>query len=228
MDLYEVMRTTFAARQFTGDDLPDETLLRIVEHARFAPSGGNRQGWRLIALRDRQTRQRLAELVVPTMQRYIVQRQRGESPWNTVNASPVSDGEARATGLGPEFARFIVEAPVAILACLDLAQTASFDAHLPRVGVISGASIYPLAWNILLAARNEGYGGTLTTFLAPAEAQVRELLGIPGTWVPAALLPLGKPVRQLTRLKRMPVSELLVSERFDGPPLAPAGSPAAG
>lgn len=222
MDLYEVMRTTFAARQFTDDDLPDETLVRIVENARFAPSGGNRQGWRLIALRDREVRARLAELTVPTMQRYMAQRQRGESPWNTIDATEVSEAEARATGLDASFARFIVDAPVAILVCLDLAATASFDSHLPRVGVISGASIYPLAWNVLLAARNEGFGGTLTTFLAPAEAEVRALLGIPENWVPAALLPLGKPVRQLTRLTRMPVSELLVAERFDGPPVAPA------
>ena len=44
MDLYDAMRTTPAVREFTEDPLPDETLHRILEHARFAPSGGNRQG----------------------------------------------------------------------------------------------------------------------------------------------------------------------------------------
>ena len=44
MDLFEAMRTTFAAREFTDDPLPDETLVQILDHARFAPSGGNRQG----------------------------------------------------------------------------------------------------------------------------------------------------------------------------------------
>ena len=44
MQLYDAMRTTFAARTYTGDPVPDETIYRILDHARFAPSGGNRQG----------------------------------------------------------------------------------------------------------------------------------------------------------------------------------------
>ena len=34
----------------------------------------------------------------------------------------------------------------------------------------------------------------------------------------AALVPLGKPVRQLTRLTRKPVREIATRERFDGEP----------
>ena len=54
MELYDVMRTTFSAREFTADPVPDETLFKILDRARFAPSGGNRQGWRVIVVRDRQ------------------------------------------------------------------------------------------------------------------------------------------------------------------------------
>ena len=52
MDLNESMRTTSAARQYTGEPLPDAVLHEILEHARFAPSGGNRQGNRVIVVRD--------------------------------------------------------------------------------------------------------------------------------------------------------------------------------
>src|SRR5262245_48909433 len=45
MELYDAMRTTFAAREFTDDPLPDAVLFTILDRARFAPSGGNRQGW---------------------------------------------------------------------------------------------------------------------------------------------------------------------------------------
>jgi len=62
MDLYEAMRTTFAAREFTDDPLPDETLVQILDRARFAPSGGNRQGWRFVVVRDPGRRARLGEL----------------------------------------------------------------------------------------------------------------------------------------------------------------------
>ena len=51
MDLDQAMRTTFAARQYTGDPLPDALLYRILDAARFAPSGGNRQGTRVILIR---------------------------------------------------------------------------------------------------------------------------------------------------------------------------------
>jgi hypothetical protein len=40
---------------------------------------------------------------------------------------------------------------------------AALDKGLDRVGIVGGASVYPLVWNILLAARNEGFGGTITT-----------------------------------------------------------------
>jgi nitroreductase len=52
----------------------------------------------------------------------------------------------------------------------------------------------------------------------PEEVQIRELLGIPDTHAVAALLPLGKPARQLTKLRRRPVGEVTTRDRFDGPP----------
>ena len=56
MELYDVMRTTFAARDYTGEDLPDAVLYEILDNARFAPSGGNRQGNRVIVVRSAETR----------------------------------------------------------------------------------------------------------------------------------------------------------------------------
>ena len=49
MDLYEVMRTTFAARDFTDEPVSEEVVGRILENARFAPSGGNRHGWKAVS-----------------------------------------------------------------------------------------------------------------------------------------------------------------------------------
>ncbi len=77
MELYDVMRTTFAARDYTGDPLPDEVLHEILENARFAPSGGNRQGNRVIVVRDPETRGRLARLAEPAAKRYCAQTEAG-------------------------------------------------------------------------------------------------------------------------------------------------------
>ena len=122
-----------------------------------------------------------------------------------------------STEIPDRFTAPITHAPVVLVVTVDLSVVASVDQDLDRVGLASGASVYPLIWNILLAARNEGYGGTFTTMAIPAEEQVRELLGIPDMHALAAVVPLGKPTRQLTRLRRRPVAEFVTQGRFDGP-----------
>ena len=71
MELYEVMRTAFAAREFTAEPVSDAQLYRILDHARFAPSGGNRQGWKVIAVRDEAVRLEFVSLMRPVAQRYV-------------------------------------------------------------------------------------------------------------------------------------------------------------
>ena len=95
---------------------------------------------------------------------------------------------------------------------------ASFDSKLDRVGVISGASIYPFVWNILLAARDEGLGGTITTFVGGSDVELGIFCGA-SHYAFSAMIPMGKPVKQLTRLSRNPVNSFAVLETFDGPVL---------
>ena len=218
MDLSEVMRTNAAVREYTDDPLPDEVLERILDNARFAPSGGNRQGTHAIVVRDPQTRNRLAELTIPGARRYIAQLRNGEGPWNPLQPCGVDAQTIAAVEVPPGSP--LCDAPVVLVVCVDLAVVAAFDQDLDRIGVIAGASVYPFVWNIMLAARNEGYGGVLTTAAVAEEPRVKELLGIPANYAIAALLPLGKPVRQLTKLKRKPVAEIASRERFDGEPFS--------
>lgn len=217
MELDEVMRTTFSCRDWTDEPVDDETLMRILEVARFAPNGGNRQGWHVIVLKDRATREKLVPLIRPTTSVYIAQVQAGEAPWNTINPSSVDVDEAIAAD--PDFPGLdkLADVPALLAITVDLSVVASFDKELDRIGVISGASIYPFVWNILLAARNEGLGGVLTTYLAGREAEAQEVLGLPSHHAVSALIPLGHPVKQLTKLKRNPVESFTTVDRFDGP-----------
>jgi nitroreductase len=217
MELYDVMRTTFAAREFTDDALPDDVLGRIFDNARFAPSGGNRQGAHITVVRDAAIRRRLAELGAGAARRYYAQLTAGESPWNPVHPSAVPQDVIDRTEIPETFVAPILKAPVVLVVSVDLSVVAALDQELDRIGIAGGASVYPLVWNILLAARNEGYGGTFTTMAIAAEEQVRELLGMPETHAVAAVVPLGKPPRQLTKLRRQPVAEFVTLERFDGP-----------
>ena len=193
MELYDVMRTAFSAREFTADPVTDEALARMFENARFAPSGGNRQGCHIIVVREQATKDALAEFAKPTVRRYVAQLAAGESPWNSITPTVVDPATIATTPTPPMLTEPLRRAPVVLVGCVDLRVVASVDQDLDRVGIVSGASVYPLLWNVLLAARNEGLGGTLTT------------------------MPIGKPVRQLTKLKRKPVAEFAHRERWDGP-----------
>jgi nitroreductase len=216
MDVYDVMRTTGAVRRFTDDPLPDDVLGRILDNARFAPSGGNRQGVRVIALREPATRQALSELNMTGARRYIAQKNNGESPWNPLRPIAVSPEQLAGTEVPAQFSSPVLTAAVVLVVCVDLSVVAALDQDLDRIGVVSGASVYPFVWNVLLAARNEGYGGVLTTMAVAEEPRVKELLGIPDSYAVAAVVPLGRPERQATRLKRKPVSDFVTRERFDG------------
>ena len=218
MELYDVMRTTFSAREFTDAPLPDATLYKILDAARFAPSGGNRQGWYVIVVRERRTREALAALTAPAAQRYVAQQQAGESPWNAVDTTSVDQATIERTPVPARLTEPFRKAAVVLVVCVDLKVVASTDQYLQRVGVISGASIYPFAWNILLAARHEGYGGTITTLAVAQEAKLQELLGLPSHVAICALMPLGRPVKQLTKLRRKAVPQFAMHERWGGVP----------
>jgi len=177
MDLYDVMRRTFAAREFTADPLPDDVLFTILDHARFAPSGGNRQGWRVIVVRDQRTKETLAALSGIAAKRYAAQVQLGENPWNTIVPTAADATTIERTLAPARLTEPIARAPVVLVICVDLRVVASMDQDLDRVGIVSGASIYPFAWNILLAARHEGLAGTITTLPVSQEPKLQALLG---------------------------------------------------
>ena len=155
--------------------------------------GGNRQGWHVIVLKDRQVRKQLANLMAPTIKQYKAQAVKGETPFSSVHPSGVTLEEIAAMPPDMPFSTKLDDAPAALLITVDLAKVTAFDQALDRVAVVPGASIYPFAWNIILAARNEGFGGVLTTFLANHEEEVKSMLGIPAHHAVACVIGLGNP-----------------------------------
>lgn len=219
MDFFDVATTQRAIRRLKADPIPDATVRQIMETAICAPSGGNRQGWRVIVVRERATREALAALTAPAAKRYAAQVAAGDSPWNTIDPPSVDAATIEKTPTPSRLTEPVLKAAVVLVVCVDLKVVASTDQHLQRVGVISGASIYPFVWNILLAARHEGFAGTITTLAIAEEPKLQALLGIPRHVAVAAVMPLGRPVKALTRLKRKPVAEFAVRERWGGAPL---------
>jgi nitroreductase len=219
-DFDDIVTTTFAARQFTDRPITDAEIGDLLNLARFAPSGGNRQGWRVVVLRDTSTKRAVLAAGEPAIRRYVAERAVGHAPLNTVTPSPVTDEQVAAV---PHEALSwyagLADAPVLLVIGVDLSLVASMDAGLDRVGVVSGASIYPFVQNVLLAARSRGLAGVLTTFSAAGEPQVQQLVGFPSHVAIAAVMPLGEPTQVLTRLRRDPVEAFARFDHWDGPPV---------
>jgi len=223
MDLIEVMRTTPSVREFKPDPVPDDVVHALLDVARFAPNGGNRQGWRVVVLRDPSLRAQIRDLYVLSWREYWAQVIQGLVPFaprdNGRWTGPAIDLEAaRATPAPNAFADHLDTAPVLLAVVVDLGTLAVTDNGLDRQSIVGGGSVYPFCHNVLLAARNVGVGGVMTTMLARQETKAKELLHVPDGHAIAALLALGYPVKQLTKLRRAAVEEFTTVDRFDGDP----------
>ena len=225
MELRTAMRTTPATREFTDEPVSDEVVYSILETARFAPSGGNRQGWQVVVLKDPEIRARIRDLYVLAWREYMAHLHAGLVPFAPLDGGrwtgPAIDlDEARATPTPMGFADHIDQVPVLLAVVVELSQLAVMDNGLDRQSIVGGASVYPFCHNVLLAARDVGLGGVITTALCRQEPAVKELLDVPEGHALAALVALGHPVREITRLRRQSVEEFTSVDRFDGTPFA--------
>jgi len=224
MELIDTLRSTGAAREFAADPVSDDVVARILDTARFAPSGGNRQGWHVVVLKDAAQRRALRDLYLPGWRQYLAMRAAGLTPWAPVTdeaAERAAMEQAESAPFEPgAFAEHLDEVPVLLVLLADLRALAAVDRGFDRYTMAGGASIYPFAWSILLAARAEGLGGVITTMPIRREAEVKALVGAPDHFALAGVIALGYPVHQPHRLTRRPVEEFTTIDRFDGPSLS--------
>ena len=214
-DLYELMRGTPSTRRFTDEPVSREALERVLDAARFAPSGGNRQGWRVIVIADPDTRRRLRELYVPHWDAYM-QTTGARAALDAGPASGLRPGRLRMLAAADEYARTFDRVPVHLLVLVALDALAITDEQLDRPSIVGGASIYPFVQNILLGLRAEGLGAAFTTLLVPAEPQVRELLAIPPQYAVAGHISVGHRADPWpASLSREPLERFVFSERYD-------------
>jgi len=202
MDFFDVVTTQRAIRRLKTDPIHGAVLRQIMDAAICAPSGGNRQGWSFVVVRDPAKRARLGELY--------------REAWGELMKVPYYAGAAKEPADSPagrmlasarHLGEHMGEAPVLILACIALD---------PGVNptLTTGASIYPAVQNIMLAARALGIGSCITTIHRFRDAQVKQLLGIPAEIETAALIPLGYPLGKFGRPPRRPLREVAFADRW--------------
>ncbi len=62
MDFYEVIKTRRSVRSYKKEPVPDDVLERVLNAARIAPSGNNRQPWKFIIIRDEERKKKMVDL----------------------------------------------------------------------------------------------------------------------------------------------------------------------
>jgi nitroreductase len=179
MQLTKAMRTTGAVRAFRSDEVPDRTVYEILDDARFAPSGGNRQGWRVVVVRDPELRVAIRDLYVLGWREYMAHVRRGKVPFapgssGSYEGPAVDLTEARRTPSPSDFSDHLDAVPVMLIVLVELGALAVLDNGLARQSIVGGGSIYPFTHNILLAARARGLGGVMTTVICREERAVKE------------------------------------------------------
>ncbi len=210
--LLDALRTTGAAREFTDQPVDDATLTAVLDTARFAPSGGNRQPWRVAVISDPTQRRALRDLMRPVWEEYVGAQATGVRAYvygRSIDAPPIAAPNPLLDD--------IESVPVVLAVAADLREVAMMDGALDRPALTGGASIYPFCWSVLLAARAHGLGGVLTTFLSRVEPAAGPVLGLPPDHALAATIFLGHPTTRPRRLTRRPVGTFATVDRFDGP-----------
>lgn len=223
MKLRDALRTTGSVRAFTDRPLDDAVLFDVLEDARFAPSGGNRQAWRVIIVRDPEQRRQLAAAYLDAWHDYIASLLADVIPFSPLatdeeREAVVAKRAAAEAKSSPEgFAETLDRAPALLVVVADLAAFAATDRDLERYQLVGGASVYPFIWSILLAAHERGLGGVMTTVATANEPRLREIFSLPSNFVVASVVVLGYPEHRATKLRRREVPEFTFVDRFDGP-----------
>ena len=197
MDIFEVINSQRAMRRLKPDPVPEELIWKLLDAAVKAPSGGNRQPWNFIVIRDDETKTKIAEWYL--------------DGWNKTygpvkQAAMASPTTARTYASADHLANHLAEVPVLIIATINTAGVAPVST--------SGASIYPAVQNLMLAARALGLGTTITTLHRTHEAEVKQLLGVPEGVDTMALIPLGYPVGKFGPTNRIPTEKVVYWDKW--------------
>jgi nitroreductase len=206
MDIFEVIYSTRAMRRLKPDPVPDELVWKVLDAAIRAPSGGNRQPWNFIVVRDRAVKEKIAAWYLEAW----------TASYGRAKDAMLANPEMAKTFRSADWlANHLAEVPVWIIPTIASSGVAPVSS--------AGASIYPAVQNLMLAARALGLGTCLTTLHRAHEADVRQLLGVPEGTETMCLIPLGWPRGKFGAGPRLPVEKVTYWDKWGqtGEPPAP-------
>jgi nitroreductase len=213
VDIEYLLTATRSARKSLDLDAPVdvEDVRECLRVGMQAANGSNSQAWRWLVVTDPALRARIAELYRDA---YLL-RVGGQM---LANLMPAGTPETRLMSSTEWLVENLASVPLLVIPC--------YQPYLPRIdgdesfhlATLYG-SIFPAVWNFQLALHTRGYGTCITTLHLHREDEVRELLGIPHTYVQGCLLPVGRlrAGHTFRPARRRPIDEVVAWDHWDGP-----------
>ena len=198
----ELLSTTRAVRRWLDldRDVPDDLLLRCIQLAEQAPSGGDIASRRWLIIRDPETKEQLAEL------------------YRAAGGSGIIKTAEERRGAGHPKER-VVESAAHLAANLErvpvlvLATVWGLHDGRGRPGLFD--SVIQAAWSFCLALRARGLGSAWTTLHLGKAKEFAELLGIPDGVTQVVLLPVAWTIgTEFKPASRRPASEIVWFDRW--------------
>lgn len=215
--LFEAIHSARALRRFKPDPVPDEIITSVLEAAICAPSGGNSQDWLFAVITDPEQKRRIGGAYAKASKMV--------RPYYSDAARPAhmsEDEYRRLQSSGFHLHEHMEEAPVLILVAAKKKPPRHYDyidsAIAERSQLFTRmASIYPAVQNIILACRAMGLGTVLTTNHLLCEEEIKTIIGLPDDIETFALMPVGYPLGKFGPVRRKPLSEVAIRDRWGNP-----------
>jgi nitroreductase len=188
MEVLEAIKTRRSIRRQKPDPVDDETVHKILEAARWAPSWHNTQCWRFIVVR--------------------------ESSIKTELAKSLNKMERDDTWVDNPAAKTVIQAPVVIVVCAELGRSGFHHDGTPDTDkgdwFMFDAAL--ATQNLVLAAHALGLG---TVIIGAFDAKkAAEILEVPSGYCVVAMTPLGLPEREGRVTPRKELSEIVFYDKF--------------
>jgi len=211
-DILDVITSRRSIRRFTSDPVPDELILKVLEAARWAPSGENEQPWKLVVVRNPETKAKIGEIAKLWSGGRVTAEFSLSDYWQKKFAG-VKDPEKKArlfrTLYTGQISEFAGNAPVVIVVVGELQDM--FDTPY---------DLCTCALNILIEAHSLGLGACWVHGPAVYPSLVKrlkELLKIPagmGEYKLLATISLGWPAESPKPRQKKELEEIYYWEEF--------------
>jgi nitroreductase len=206
----KVIQDRRSIREWTAEPLSEEDLAMILEAGRQAPSGENAQPWRFIIVRDAETRKKLGALAGGgSGRRFTAEYVTNQMQERFANLQDDAKKKAAFEKLtSGQVSAFLANAPLNIVVC---GKKDVWDTPYDTSAAIE---------NMLLMITALGLGACWV--IAPCidirdEERIKAILDIPPGFKAISIISLGRPTRPHRPRPRMPLNQLVFSEKWGDP-----------